>query len=75
MEMLDQAPKIELRNLVVSDYIELKKSMIDSYHQMPEEYWTEKEIKSLLKKFPDGQLCIEIDGRIAGCALSIIVDS
>ncbi|GGD97138.1 bifunctional GNAT family N-acetyltransferase/carbon-nitrogen hydrolase family protein [Planktosalinus lacus] len=75
MEILDQAPKIELRNLVVSDYIELKKSMIESYNGMPEDYWTEKEIKSLLKKFPQGQLCIEIDGRIAGCALSIIVES
>ncbi len=75
MEILDQLPKIELRNLLVSDYIELKKSMIESYNGMPEEYWTENEIKRLLKKFPQGQLCIEIDGRIVGCALSLIVDS
>ncbi|MEX2350149.1 MAG: bifunctional GNAT family N-acetyltransferase/carbon-nitrogen hydrolase family protein [Flavobacteriaceae bacterium] len=73
MDILQQAPKIELRNLVVSDYIELKKSMIESYHGMAEDYWTEKEIKLLLKKFPQGQLCIEIDGRIVGCALSIII--
>lgn len=75
MEILDQLPKIELRNLLVSDYIELKKSMIESYNGMPKEYWTETEIKRLLKKFPQGQLCIEIDGRIVGCALSIIVES
>lgn len=75
MEILDQLPKIELRNLLVSDYIELKKSMIESYNEMPEDYWTEKEIKRLLKKFPQGQLCIDIDGRIIGCALSLIIDS
>ncbi|MBA3986601.1 MAG: bifunctional GNAT family N-acetyltransferase/carbon-nitrogen hydrolase family protein [Flavobacteriales bacterium] len=75
MEILDQSRKIELRNLVVEDYLELKKSMIESYNQMPEEYWSEKEIKLLLKKFSQGQLCIVIDGKIAGCALSIIVNA
>ena len=48
--------------------------MIKSYHAMPEEYWSRKEIKTLINKFPDGQLCIIIDNKIAGCALSIIVD-
>jgi|GEM_PF-4388782 len=60
METLDKSRKIELRNLVVEDYLELKKSMIKSYNKMPEAYWKEKEIKLLLKKFSQGQLCIEI---------------
>ncbi|MCP9199807.1 bifunctional GNAT family N-acetyltransferase/carbon-nitrogen hydrolase family protein [Gramella sp. GC03-9] len=71
--MLDSA-KIELRNLRVKDYEELKVSMIKSYHEMPHEYWTKGEIRTLINKFPEGQLCIAIDNKIAGCALSIIVD-
>ena len=71
--MLDSA-KIELRNLKVKDYEELKVSMIKSYHAMPDEYWTKAEIKTLIKKFPEGQLCIIIDDKIAGCALSLIVN-
>ena len=71
--MIDSA-KIEIRNLRVKDYEELKISMIESYNSMPQEYWSEKEINTLIKKFPEGQICIVIDDKIAGCALSIIVD-
>lgn len=48
--------------------------MIKSYNTMADEYWSKEEIKTLIRKFPDGQFCIVIDGKIAGCALSIIVD-
>ena len=71
--MIDSA-KIELRNLQVKDYEELKISMVKSYQAMPDEYWSKAEIKTLISKFPEGQLCIIIDNRIAGCALSITVD-
>ena len=69
-----ETPTIELRNLKVQDYKELKVSMIKSYSGMPDDYWSAAEIKTLVKKFPDGQFCIVIDNKIAGCALSIIVD-
>ena len=69
-----ESAKIELRNLKVQDYEELKISMIKSYHAMPDEYWSREEIKTLVNKFPEGQLCIVIDQKIAGCALSIVVD-
>ena len=41
---------------------------------MPESYWKEKHIASLINKFPEGQVVIKINGNLAGCALSIIVD-
>ena len=66
--------KIELRNLLMSDYLELKESMIQAYKHWAEPYWQEDQVKSLLDKFPEGQLCVIIDGRVAGAALSIIVD-
>ena len=71
--MLDSA-KIELRNLSVDDYKELKISMIESYGSMPNVYWSEDDIRILVRKFPEGQFCIVIDQKIAGCALSMIVD-
>lgn len=42
---------------------------------MPDSYWRERQINNLLNKFPKGQVVIKVNGKIAGCALSIIVDS
>ena len=75
MTSVNETPKIELRNLKLKDYQELKVSMIKSYQKMPEEYWSKDEIRNLVNKFPEGQFCIIIDNKIAGCALSIIIDS
>ncbi len=41
---------------------------------MPDSYWKEDHIQSLIDKFPDGQVVLKINGELAGCALSIIVD-
>ncbi len=71
--MLDSAT-IELRNLRVKDYVEFKKSMVQVYSAMSNSYWSKADISTLVNKFPDGQFCIVIDGKIAGCALSMIVD-
>ena len=65
---------IELNYLSVGDYNELKEAMIDSYLTMPNAYWKEHQIKSLIDKFPVGQVVIKVNGQIAGCALSIIID-
>src|SRR3989339_222866 len=65
---------IELTYLSVDDYEELKKAMIASYTTMPNAYWKEHQIQSLIGRFPDGQVVIKVNNQIAGCALSIIVD-
>lgn len=65
---------IELAFLNLNDYQELKKAMIESYTNMPNSYWGESQISSLINKFPEGQVVIKVNGQIAGCALSIIVD-
>ena len=65
---------IELSYLKLEDYQELKAAMIDSYTTMPDAFWKEKQIASLIDRFPDGQVVIKINNQIAGCALSIIVD-
>jgi len=67
-------PNISLRNLKLSDYKDLKESMELSYSSLRDSFWEKSEIKILLNLFPDGQLCIEVDGKVVASALSIIVD-
>lgn len=64
---------IELRNLKIEDYKELKKSMVESYPEMADSFWQEEQLETLLNKFPEGQLVIVVDGIVVGSALSILV--
>lgn len=72
--MQTEITNIELDLLKFSDYQELKEAMIVSYTTMPNSYWKEHHIRKLIDRFPDGQVVIKINGDIAGCALSILVD-
>lgn len=65
---------IDLELLTMADYEELKTAMIEAYPNMPNSYWKEHHMQSLIKKFADGQVVIKVNGQLAGCALSIIVD-
>jgi predicted amidohydrolase len=67
-------PHIDLSFLTIEDYKELKAAMIEAYSNMPNSYWKESHIQSLIDKFPEGQVVIRVNEEIAGCALSIIVD-
>ena len=72
--MIKNIENIELHFLTLDDYKELKEAMIQVYASMPDSYWRENQIKSLIDKFPEGQVVIKINGDLAGCALSIILD-
>lgn len=65
---------IELKYLSLDDYEELKAGMLQAYAPMSDAYWKEHQIKTLLERFKEGQVVIKIDGELAGCALSIIVN-
>ncbi|WP_303920943.1 carbon-nitrogen hydrolase family protein [Draconibacterium sediminis] len=65
---------IELEYLKFDDYQELKEAMIQVYTSMPDAYWKEHHIKSLIDRFPEGQVVLKVNGQIAGCALAIVVD-
>jgi len=69
---MPQITKVELRNLRIEDYTELKSSMVEAYSEM-EGYWKEHQIKTLLEIFPEGQLVILVDDKVVGSALSLIV--
>ncbi|MEY4030938.1 MAG: hypothetical protein RJA90_2219 [Bacteroidota bacterium] len=66
--------KIELRNLYFDDYFGLKEAMIEAYAGIGGDYWQLDDIKKLLDIFPEGQLCVLVDGKVVASALSIIVD-
>lgn len=65
---------VELTYLNYSDYKELKSAMTNAYSSMEDAYWKRDHIKTLINKFPEGQVVVKVNGEIAGCALSIIVD-
>lgn len=66
---------IELTFLAMEDYEELKSLMQTAYKSIQDPHWERNQLKRLITKFPEGQVVIKIDGEIAGCALSIIVDN
>ncbi|WP_160136948.1 carbon-nitrogen hydrolase family protein [Chryseobacterium sp. c4a] len=66
--------QIETRPLTVQDYEELAATMKRAYPQMSESIWSKKSIEKLTRMFPDGQICITVDGKLAAVALSIIVN-
>lgn len=72
--MIKDIENIELAYLTFNDYQELKDAMIQAYTNMPDSYWKEKHIRTLIERFPEGQVIVKVNGLIAGCALSIIVD-
>lgn len=72
--MIKDIENVELQFLNLADYKELKSAMIESYANVQNAYWEEEDIKSLIKKFPEGQVVIKVNGELAGCAFSLIVD-
>jgi predicted amidohydrolase/GNAT superfamily N-acetyltransferase len=71
--MQQQDVTIELRHLALNDYLDLRSAMIEAYPSMPGNYWREDSIKRLLDLFPEGQICVVVNGRVVACALSLIV--
>lgn len=64
--------KIDVRKLRPEDYDSLIDAMIGAYGNY-ENYWKKHTLEKLIGLFPDGQFCVEVNGRVAAAALSIIV--
>ena len=70
---MENTVSVELRGLSEHDYEGLQAAMLEEYDNWPGRYWSEQAVKTLLKTFPEGQLAVFVEGKIAGFALSIIV--
>lgn len=64
---------LRLRNLVISDFEDVKEIMELVYRESGLHY-TKREFKKQLDVFPEGQIGIEDNGKIVAIATSIIVD-
>ena len=64
--------EVKVRPLKEEDYKGLREAMSAAYEGLGS-VWRENSIMKLIDVFPEGQLCVEVDGKVAACALSIIV--
>ena len=65
--------QIDIRKLAIEDYDELRETMQKAYPTMSESIWSKNSIQKLIKIFPDGQICITVDGKIAAVCLALKV--
>jgi predicted amidohydrolase/ribosomal protein S18 acetylase RimI-like enzyme len=74
--MTDQnAPehRLQLRNILTSDFDDIK-DIMDIVFANAGKSWTKNQLKKLLKVFPEGQICIEDNGKLVAAALCVIVE-
>jgi len=74
MESMPRINKVTMRPLQIEDYAMLAQSFTRTYTDGSDVFWSHKQIEKLIQLFPEGQIVTEIDKKIVGCALSIIVD-
>ncbi|WP_226390523.1 bifunctional GNAT family N-acetyltransferase/carbon-nitrogen hydrolase family protein [Penaeicola halotolerans] len=63
--------RLKLRNCRLADYQDIKEIMTAIYSDLGA--WTKQEFKKQLNAFPEGQICIEDNGKVVAAALSLIV--
>ncbi len=66
---------IQVRRLTIEDYEDLIKSEQEAYKNIDDDDWKREDILELLKIFPEGQFCVEVDGKVVASALAIVVNS
>ncbi len=66
------AHQLTLRNLKPKDFEDVAEIMRLVYKDMGP--WLKKQYLSQVSRFPDGQICIEDNGRVVAAAIALIVD-
>ena len=66
--------KLDLRTLLPEDFDAVKQIMEKVYPTMGGS-WTLEQYQAMIKRFPDGQLCVEDKGKVVAVALSLVIDS
>jgi len=68
-----QGHQLKLRNLAAGDYTDVAEIM-DLVYADAGGRWGRKEYLSQIDHFPDGQICIEDNGKVVAAAISVTVD-
>ena len=66
--------RIELRQLSLEDYPDMVEATHLAYAGMNGQPWGRDDVENLLTVFPEGQMCVKLDGKAVGFALTLIVD-
>ena len=69
----DTEHHLELRNLRLDDYNDVKELM-DTVYVKVGGAWPYRNYKAQVNTFPEGQICIEDKGKVVAFAISVIVD-
>jgi len=69
----DSEHKLSLRHLRLEDYADVK-AMWDHIYKDFHSSFPEKQFRTQLKVFPEGQICIEDHGKVVAAAFAVIVD-
>lgn len=66
--------KVEVRPFTMDAFDDFSSAMNAAYPEWSGGLWKRDTIARLVTLFPEGQLGVFVDGKLAGCALTIIVD-
>jgi predicted amidohydrolase/ribosomal protein S18 acetylase RimI-like enzyme len=67
------AHELELRHLSIDDYDRVYELMKRIYRTVSKP-WTREEFANMIRRFPEGQICIADKGEVVAVALTMIVD-
>lgn len=65
--------KLILRNTRIFDYSDIK-DLMDLVYPSLGGAWTKEQFGSQIARFPEGQICIEDNGKVVAAAISLLVD-
>lgn len=66
--------QVQVRRLEISDYEDVHQTMLLCYQDVDDDPWKKRQVAKLLKVFPEGQIAVEVNGKVVGAALCLIVD-
>ncbi|MEZ6147808.1 MAG: GNAT family N-acetyltransferase [Planctomycetaceae bacterium] len=71
IDLSEHAWEIKVRPLTIDDFDDLVAMQLRCFPGMKP--WARDQIESQLSRFPQGQLCVEVDGKLAASSSSLII--
>jgi predicted amidohydrolase/GNAT superfamily N-acetyltransferase len=71
IDVTDYESEVRLRALRAEDFSQYRELLVRCFPRIAP--WTQEQFESMTRNFPEGQLCLEIDGVMAGACGALIV--
>lgn len=72
IDLTDFEQRVTLRNVKPEDFDQIVALQLACFPTMKP--WTRAQLESQIRIFPEGQVCIEIDGQVIASAASLVID-